>query len=196
MLTSHSHNCTNVKTRFVYYLREEVKGIQNIFCGTCIIHISSNGGGSSGKEADSEGVEVYDKDTKEIVSMMKIFNPYMYEPEKEISGVSLSIETDYSGDSSKESSQLENCGTCSCGNRESKKREINCLYCQEVHTLNSQFDNEAVCCVTESKEFGMLFTSGIVLKNVLTRLHESKGDYLNSITCNRSLGYAAYKQFI
>ena len=82
---------------------------------------------------------------------MEIFNPYMYEPEKEISGVSLSSETDYSGDSSKESSQLENCGTCNCGNRESKKREINCLYCQEVHTLNSQFDNEAVCCVTESK---------------------------------------------
>ena len=77
-----------------------------------------------------------------------------------------------------------------------KKREINCLYCQEVHTLNSQFDNEAVCCVTESKEFGMLFTSEIVLKNILTRLHESKGDYLDSITCNRSLGYAAYKQFI
>ena len=106
----------------MYYLREEVKGIQKIFCRTCLIHISSNWGGSSGKEADSEGVEVYDKDTKEIVSMMEIFNPYMYEPEKEISGVGLSSETEYSGDSSKESSQLENCGKCNCGNCVSKKK--------------------------------------------------------------------------
>ena len=45
----------------MYYLREEVKGIQKIFCRTYLIHISSNWGGSSGKEADSEGVEVYDK---------------------------------------------------------------------------------------------------------------------------------------
>ena len=53
---------------------------------------------------------------------MEIFNPSMYEPEKEISGVSLSSETDYSGDSSKESSQLENCGKCNCGNCVSKKK--------------------------------------------------------------------------
>ena len=39
--------------------------------------ISSNVGGSIGNEADSEGVEVYDKDMKEILSMMKIFKPYI-----------------------------------------------------------------------------------------------------------------------
>ena len=36
--------------------------------------ISSKGGGSSGNEADSEGVEVYDKDMTEILSLMKVFN--------------------------------------------------------------------------------------------------------------------------
>ena len=45
-------------------------------------NISSNGGGSSGNEIDSEGVYVYDKDMKENLSLTKIFNPYMGEPEK------------------------------------------------------------------------------------------------------------------
>ena len=70
--------------------------------------ISSRGGGSSVNEADSEGVEVYDKDMKEILSLMKIFNPYMYEPEEETSSTSLSSESDYSDNSSNESNQLEN----------------------------------------------------------------------------------------
>ena len=70
--------------------------------------ISSNGGGNSGNKADTDRVEVYDKDMKEILSMMKMFNPYMYEPEKEISSISLSSESDCSDDSSKESNQLEN----------------------------------------------------------------------------------------
>ena len=47
--------------------------------------IYSNGGGSSGDKADSERVEVYYKDMKEILFMMKTFNPYKYESEKEIS---------------------------------------------------------------------------------------------------------------
>lgn len=40
--------------------------------------IYSNGGGSSGDKADSERVEVYYKDMKEILFMMKTFNPYKY----------------------------------------------------------------------------------------------------------------------
>ena len=38
---------------------------------------------------------------------MKIFNIYLYEPEKEIPSTSLSSESDYSDNSSKESNQLE-----------------------------------------------------------------------------------------
>ena len=41
-----------------------------------------------------KGVEVYGKDMKEILSMMKIFLPYIHEPEKEISSTSLSSESD------------------------------------------------------------------------------------------------------
>ena len=84
--------------------------------------IFSNRGDNSSNKVDSEGVEVYDKDMKEILSMMKISNPYKYdEPEKEISSTSLSSESDYSDDSSKESNQLENTRVgdlnwCNCGN--------------------------------------------------------------------------------
>ena len=34
-------------------------------------------GGSSGNEADSEGKEIFDKDMREMLSMIKAFNPYM-----------------------------------------------------------------------------------------------------------------------
>ena len=39
--------------------------------------IFSNRGDNSSNKVDSEGVEVYDKDMKEILSMMKIFKPYI-----------------------------------------------------------------------------------------------------------------------
>ena len=42
----------------------------------------------------------------------------------------------------------------------------------------------------------MLCTSEIVLKNVLTGLHETRGDHVEDNFCDRSLRYAAYKQFI
>ena len=45
----------------------------------------SDEGGSSGNEADSEGKEIFDKDMKEMLSTMKTFNPYMYEPERDVS---------------------------------------------------------------------------------------------------------------
>ena len=35
-----------------------------------------------------------------------------------------------------------------------------------------------------------------MLKNVLTGLHETRGDHVEDNFCNRSLRYAAYKQFI
>ena len=74
------------------------------------------------------------------------------------------------------------------------KREIDCLCCFEVHALNSKFDTENISCIIQSEEFKMLCTSEIVLKNVLTSLHEFRGDHLED--SNRSLRYAVYKQFI
>ena len=57
--------------------------------------ISSNRCVSSVIKADLEGVKVYDKEMKGNFNMKKVFNCYMYEPEKEISSTSLSSESDY-----------------------------------------------------------------------------------------------------
>ena len=42
----------------------------------------------------------------------------------------------------------------------------------------------------------MLCTSEIVVKNVRTGLHETRGDHLEDNFSNQSLRYAGYKQFI
>ena len=45
----------------------------------------SDEGGSSGNEVDSEGEEIFDKDMKEMLSMMKKFNSYTHEREGDVS---------------------------------------------------------------------------------------------------------------
>ena len=45
----------------------------------------SDEGGSSGNATDSEEGEIFDKDMKEMLSRMKTFNLYMYEPERNVS---------------------------------------------------------------------------------------------------------------
>ena len=62
--------------------------------------------------------------------------------------------------------------------------------------MNEKFDKLAVKCITEAEEFRTLCINKVVLDNVLTGLHDSRGDYLEKITSNRSYHYAAYKQFI
>ena len=88
---------------------------------------------------------------KEVLGMMKLFNPYIYEPEKEISSTSLSSELVYSDNSSKESNQLENTRVgnhnwWNYGNSVSEKRETECLCFQDVHALNRKFDKEDNYC--------------------------------------------------
>ena len=161
----------------------------------------SDEGGNSGNEADSEGEENFDKDMKEILSTMKTFNPYMYEPERDVSTCSdesdmSDVDKNESEECSEDSVRVGNLDWCKCGNCLVGKREINCLCCFEVHVLNSKFDTENISCIIQSKEFEMLCTSEIVLKNVLTGLHETRGDHLEDNVSNRSLRYAAYKQFI
>ena len=77
-----------------------------------------------------------------------------------------------------------------------EKREIDCLCCQEVDTLNSKFDCENTSCVIKSIELQTLCINKLVLENVLTGLHELWGDYMEKTWSNWSLRYAAYKQFI
>ena len=160
----------------------------------------SDEGGSRGSEADSEREEIFD-DMKEMLSTMKTFNPYMYGSEKDVSTCS-----DESDVSDFDKSESEKCSEnnvrvghldwCKCRNCFVAKREIDCLCCFEVHALNSKFDTENISCIIQSKEFEMLCMSEILLKNVLTGLHETRDDHLEGNFSNRSLRYAAYKQFI
>ena len=61
--------------------------------------------------------------------------------------------------------------------------------------MNSRFDVEEIECVLESPDFVTLCLNELVLKNVLTGLHVTKGDYLEESSTNCSLRFAAYKQF-
>jgi len=121
---------------------------------------SNSNAGSSGNEADSEGEEVYDKDMNEMLNIMKTFNPYLFEPEKEVSDTDSSNESEIDKNSLKEDYAIENLRVgnidwCKCGGKcKVEKREIDCLCCQEVHALNSKFDAENnIACITESKYF-------------------------------------------
>ena len=167
----------------------------------CDYFSCNSNGGSSGNETDSEGEEAYAKEVNE--TMMKTFNPYVYEPEKDVSDTDSSNESEIDKSSSEEDYSVEkprvgNNDWCKCGgNCKIEKRNIDCLCCQEVHALNSKFDAENyIGCITESKDFEMLCNNKTVLENVLVGLHETRGEYLEENTSNRSFRYAAYRQFI
>ena len=158
--------------------------------------------GSSGNEADSEGDDYfYEKELDEMIEMIEEFHPYMFEPEREIEDT-----TDKSSDDEDEDKFFDALGEqdmrtgkidwCQCGNCCIEKREIDCLCCQEVDALNPKFDEENVSCIANSTEFKILCTRKSVLENVLVGLHEIKGDCLEEKWSNRSLRYAAYKQFV
>ena len=92
----------------------------------------SDEGGSSGNKADSEGEEIFDKETKEMLSLMKIFNCYMYEPKRDIStcpdepDVS-DINKNASEECLEDNVRVGNLDWCKCGNCLVEKRKIECL---------------------------------------------------------------------
>ena len=157
--------------------------------------------GSSGNEANSEGEEVKSrKEMDEMIEKLKRFNPYMFEPEKEVSSTSSSDESTSSNSSTNSVdtfiSRVGILDWCKCQKCVEEKTEIDCLCCQEVAALNSKFNNCDTDCITESPEFTTLCLNELILKNVSTGLHISRGDYLEDQCSNRSLRYAAYKQFV
>ena len=117
--------------------------------------------------------------------------PYQFEPEKELVKDTDEIEEECSEGSDGESQSQtvkERTGYttwCECCKCKSKKREICCLCCQEVAALDEKFDKLAVKGITEAEEFRTLCINKPVLDNVLTGLHDSRGDYLEKITSNR-----------
>ena len=92
--------------------------------------------------------------------------------------------------------RIGNLEWCHCQECKKEDREIDCLCCQEVAALNSKFDTESMNCIIQSSEFETLCLNKTVLKNVLTGLHVSRGDFLEDDITNRSLRFAAYKQFV
>ena len=133
--------------------------------------------------------------------MMKTFNPYLYEPDKDVSTCSYeSNVSDFDKNKSKEcledNVRVGDLDWCKCWNCLVGKGEIDCLCCFEIDVLNSKFDTGNISYIIQSKEFGMLCMSETVLKNVLTGVCETRGDHLENTFSNRLLRYAAYKQFI
>ena len=120
---------------------------------------TSYDGGSSGNEADSEE-EDYGKKYRKLTELMKEFNPYMYEPEKDVSSTSSSeVELDADNVDNNDidgNSRVGSLEWCTCGQCILEKRDIDCLCCQEVAALNEFFDKENVGCITENSEFKTL----------------------------------------
>ena len=153
--------------------------------------------GSSGNEADHEGEEVISrKEMDEMTEKLKHLNPYMFEPEKEVSSTSSSDKSTSSNSVDTFISRVEILDWCKCQKCVEEKRETDCLCCQEVAAWNSKFNSCVTDCITKSSEFTTLCLNESVLKNVLTGLHISRGDYLEDQCLNGSLRYAAYKQFV
>ena len=130
--------------------------------------------GSSRNEADSEG-EGNNGGIKEITKMLKYFNPYMFEPEKNVSSTSSSYNQteDTETEDEAEGVRVGNLNWCKCGSCHKEKREIDCLCCQKVSALNFAFDKETIDCIVNSNEFKTLCLNELVLKNVLTGFHEN-----------------------
>ena len=103
---------------------------------------------------------------------MNCFNPYIFEPEKkDVSSIGLSSESkseEIEFERQNETS-VTNLDWCTCGNCKNEKREIDCLFCQEVDCLKGIFHNEQVKGAVMFEEFKSLRLNKVVLKNVLKR---------------------------
>ena len=86
MLTSHPHKGAYRKEKFFSVevaICERVRE-ERLFNPKASFSLSDEGG-SSGNKVDSEGEEIFDEDMKEMSGIMKTFNPYLYEPERDVS---------------------------------------------------------------------------------------------------------------
>ncbi|XP_057303347.1 P2X purinoceptor 7-like [Hydractinia symbiolongicarpus] len=144
--------------------------------------------------------ESEDEDVEKMEGMMKSLKPYLFEPEIDISSSESAASDeeeflDLTNDevSAEEKTRTGNTEWCTCGKCKVEQRDIDCLCCQEVGALQDKIEQQL--CVTQLDQFKTLCLNADVLKNVLVGLHESKGDHLEENIKNRSMRYAAYKQF-
>ena len=153
---------------------------------------------SSDKEQENE----YDG----MNDLMGNLAPYGYEPERAISSSneeteSSEIETSSNDATSEnENDQLGRVGNkdwCKCGQYKRKIREIDSLCFTEVPAIIED-KSEGKKCITLAHELQLMCLNKTILKNVLVGLHETRRDPLENYKDlqNRSLRFAAYKQFI
>ena len=136
----------------------------------------------------------------DLSEMMGNLAPYNYEPEQDISSYSSSEDNSSNSDINENKNNLGRVGNkewCKCDECKREIRDIDSLCCTEVAAIaEEKFEGKK--CVTLTKEFDLLCVNKTILKNVLIGLHETRGDPLekDSDIQNRSLRFAAYKQFI
>ena len=158
MLTSHPHKGAYRKEKFFSVkvaICERVRE-ERLFNPKASFSLSDEGG-SSGNKVDSEGEEIFDEDMKEMSGIMKTFNPYLYEPERDVSTCSdESHVSDFDKTKSEKWSEdnvrVRNLDWCKCGNCSVGKRETDCFCCFEVHALKNKFDYENVSCIIQSNK--------------------------------------------
>ena len=140
------------------------------------------------------------RSVEKAVEIIKTLKPYHFEPEQEVS----ETDTDESDTESfkGEGSYDENTVRPRCLNwclclKCKEEWEKDCLCCQKLAALNEKLDVEKnTACITEAEEFKTFYLNKVVLQNVLLRLHEARGDYLEEKTLNRLYQFASYKQFM
>lgn len=163
------------------------------------------------EHSETESTEEEEIGEEEIADILRNLQPYQYEPRKHGSDSSSSssesdldssdiLPGDLSGISEDEDERdvIRRRGSkdwCKCGHCKKEIREIDCLCCLEVDAISEEkFENQN--CITLCTEFKTLCLEKFVLQNVLVGLHKTRGDPLASELTNRSLRFAAYKQFI
>ena len=164
------------------------------------------------EHSETESREEEQIGEEEIADTLRNLRPYQYEPRKHDNDSSSSSESDLDSSDISPDDLSETCEDederelnrrrgskdwCKCGCCKKENTEIDCLCCQEVYAISEdKFENHN--CITLATEFKTLCLAKFVLKNVLVGLHETGEDPLEkeSELTNRSLRFAAYKQFI
>ena len=155
---------------------------------------------------ESSSNEEHENEYDGMNELMGNLAPFDYDPERAISSSSEETESPENEASSNDAtSENENAqlgrvgykGWCKCGQCKREIREIDSLCCTEVPAIiEDKFEGKK--CITLGHEFKLLCLNKTILKNVLVGLHETRGDPAENDKdlLNRSLRFAAYKQFI
>ena len=164
---------------------------------------------SSENESQTEESSTDEEQENEYDGMKELMGnlaPYDYERGRTISSSNKESESSENETSSNDATsenendqlgQVGNKDWCKCDQCKREIQEFDSLCCTEVPTIiEDKFEGKK--CITLAHEFKFLCLSKTILKNVLVGSHKTRGDPLENDKDlqNRSLHFAAYKQFI